>query len=169
MRLLADQDWLTFHPLHEDAEMPARATEGSAGYDIKAYLKRRIVKVRQPNNEELEVDANEGLTLMPGERAMVPCGFKMKVPSGFEAEIRPRSGTAYKVGLTLVNSPGTVDADFADEWMILMINLSSVPCTIAHGERIAQMLVRPFEVFDIALGEVKRTTDRAGGFGSTGK
>jgi dUTP pyrophosphatase len=98
----------------------------------------------------------------------VPLGFKARLPRGFEAQVRPRSGTTFKRGLQIPNAPGTVDADFPDEWMVLVRNANTHPLRIEHGERIAQMVLHRFEVLGFEEGNVSISTDRAGGFGSTG-
>jgi len=107
--------------------------------------------------------------LMPGSRALVPTGFALELPSGFEAQLRPRSGLALKHGVTLLNSPGTIDADYRGEVMVLLANLGAEAFTVRRGDRIAQLVVAPVAhvevVSVVALGE----TDRGqGGFGSTG-
>lgn len=134
-----------------DNPMPAYATADAAGMDLRANL-------------------DAALTLQPLERTLVPTGLFMELPSGFEAQIRPRSGLAIKQGLTLLNTPGTIDADYRGEIKIIMINLSNEPQTIQHGDRIAQMVVAPF--VQVVLDEVKELseTERGiGGFGHTGK
>lgn len=108
------------------------------------------------------------LTLAPGEKALLPLGFKARLPEGFEAQIRPRSGTSVKTDLVIANSPGTVDADYADEWCVPVKNGGDAPLVITHGDRIAQMVVARFEALEFGDGSVARSTDRAGGFGSTG-
>jgi dUTP pyrophosphatase len=108
------------------------------------------------------------LTLEPGVMALVPLGFRARLPHGIEAQIRPRSGAAFKKGLHVANSPGTIDADFPDEWMVPVRNGGSGALVIDHGERIAQMVLARYEVLQIELGSVAATTSRTGGFGSTG-
>ncbi|WP_343304221.1 dUTP diphosphatase [Chitinophaga niabensis] len=131
--------------------LPAYATADAAGMDLRANLEAPI-------------------TMQPLERTLVPTGLYMELPSGYEAQIRPRSGLAIKQGLTLLNTPGTIDADYRGEIKIIMINLSNEPQTIQHGDRIAQMVVAPF--LQAKLEEVKELTDTergTGGFGHTGK
>ncbi len=134
-----------------DLPLPAYATEGSAGADLSACL-------------------DAPLTLGPGERAAVPTGIRVAVPPGYEAELRPRSGLAARHGLTLANSPGTVDADYRGEVRVLMINLGAEPVTIRRGDRIAQMLVRPVSRARFEEAPALPETDRGeGGFGHTGR
>jgi dUTP pyrophosphatase len=108
------------------------------------------------------------LVLAPGEKALVPLGFRARLPDGHEAQIRPRSGTSVKTDLVIANAPGTVDPDYPDEWCVPVKNGGAAPLAITHGERIAQMIVARFEVVEFTPGTVGRTTDRSGGFGSTG-
>lgn len=134
----------------EDLGLPAYATEGAAGLDLKAALA-------------------EPLTLKPGERGVVPTGLKMAIPAGFEGCVRPRSGLAMKQGLTLTNSPGTVDSDYRGEVKVLVINLGQEPVTLKRGDRIAQMLISPVAQAQIVKVEsVDNTSRGSGGFGHTG-
>ena len=163
---------IVFEPLHPDVRAPARGTAGSAGYDLAAYLTGRTVRVWRDNVlEERKVGGTAEcaqLTLQPGEKALVPLGFKARLPAGYEAQIRPRSGTSLKTDLVIANAPGTIDSDYPDEWCTPVKNGGSAPLVITHGDRIAQMVLARFEVLDFAPGTVERSTDRAGGFGSTG-
>lgn len=132
--------------------LPARQSAGAAGADLAAALAE-----------------GEVLTLAPGESAMVPCGFALAIPEGFEAQVRPRSGLAAKFGVTVLNAPGTVDADYRGEVKAILINHGKAPFEIRRGDRIAQMVIAA--VADLALEEVEELeeTDRGtGGFGSTG-
>lgn len=133
-----------------DIELPSYETGGSAGMDLRA--------------------ANpETLVLMPGKRLLIPTGFKMALPDGFEAQIRPRSGLAFKHGITMLNSPGTIDSDYRGEVKVLAINHGDEPFNIHFGDRIAQMVIAP--VYQAMIEEVAilPSTDRgSGGFGSTG-
>ncbi|WP_143310760.1 dUTP diphosphatase [Chitinophaga vietnamensis] len=132
-------------------ELPAYATADAAGMDLRANLET-------------------ALTLQSLERTLVPTGLFIELPSGYEAQIRPRSGLAIKQGLTLLNTPGTIDADYRGEIKIIMINLSNEPQTIQPGDRIAQMIVAPFVQVALQPVEILTSTDRgAGGFGHTGK
>lgn len=165
---------ITIELLHTDARVPQRATEESAGYDLFAHLTHRTVNCSDSTGtSELPTfrDREKNLSyleLPPGTTAMVPLGFKARLPAGCEAQIRPRSGTTFRKGLLIPNAPGTIDADFPDEWMVLVRNPGSRPVRIEHGERIAQMVLSRYEVLPISPGKVGRSTDRAGGFGSTG-
>jgi len=162
---------ITVELLHDDARAPQRATEGSAGYDLCAYVRSRSIKCSDGQRTWTEdPTAAEGAAfdLAPGVTALVPLGFKARLPVGVEAQIRPRSGTTFKKGLAIPNAPGTIDSDFPDEWMVLVKNPTSMPIRIDHGERIAQMVLARFEVLAIETGRVEVTTDRVGGFGSTG-
>jgi dUTP pyrophosphatase len=131
--------------------LPAYATAEAAGMDLRASLETAI-------------------TLQPLERQLVPTGLFIELPTGYEAQIRPRSGLAIKQGLTLLNTPGTIDADYRGEIKVIMINLSNEPQAIAPGERIAQMIVAPFVQARLEEVELLTETERgAGGFGHTGK
>ena len=155
--------------LHDDARAPRRATEGSAGYDVCAYVRARAIKCSNGLQAwTAEPAAGDAFDLAPGVTALVPLGFKARLPAGVEAQIRPRSGTTFKKGLAIPNAPGTIDSDFPDEWMVLVKNPTLAPVRIEHGERIAQMVLARFEVLPIESGKVGMTTDRVGGFGSTG-
>ena len=161
---------VVFEPLHSDVVVPSRETDGSAGYDIRAYLAGRTVSVRLGGTGELcEVSANDGqIELDSGDVALIPTGFKARVPVGFEAQVRIRSSMAFKRGLILPNAPGTIDADYPDEWLIMVKNASVQSVLIEHGERLAQVILNRFEVAPWVEGEVGISTDRKGGFGSTG-
>lgn len=160
--------------LHNDAQPPRRATEGSAGYDLFAHLTGRSVDcsdgVRRWSitAEVEEREGNSRIVLSPGAMALVPLGFKARLPNGYEAQIRPRSGAAFKKGLGIPNAPGTVDSDFPDEWRVIVRNTTEHPLEIVHGERIAQMVLQRYEVLPFVAGRVGVSTERVGGFGSTG-
>jgi dUTP pyrophosphatase len=155
--------------LHADAQPPKRATAGSAGYDLFAYLKgRRVHWVADNGSGEDATGDDHAFTFQPGVTALVPLGFKARLPQGIEAQIRPRSGLTLKKGLQVPNAPGTIDSDYPDEWMVLMRNPTAVPVRIEHGERVAQMVLGRYEVLPIEFGVVGVTTERVGGFGSTG-
>jgi len=131
--------------------LPEYSTVHSAGMDIRAHLVNPIV-------------------LKPLERVLVPTGLFIELPVGFEAQIRPRSGLALKKGITVLNSPGTIDADYRGEVGIILINLSNQEFVIQHGERICQMVIARHEHIGWETVEVLKETDRgAGGFGHTGK
>ncbi len=130
---------------------PAYGTEHSAGLDLSAAIVADIV-------------------LEPMARVLVPAGFIMALPEGYEAQIRPRSGLAYKNGITVLNTPGTIDADYRGEVKVLLINLSNEPFTITAGMRIAQMVVAPYTKVSLCkVDSVSETVRGVGGFGSTGE
>ncbi len=130
---------------------PAYATEKSAGMDLKANI-------------------TEPVTLKPLERAMVPTGLFIALPDGTEAQVRPRSGLAAKNGITVLNTPGTIDADYRGEIKVILVNISNEPFVINPGERIAQMVVARYEKVDWEQVDVLDGTERGeGGFGSTGR
>jgi dUTP pyrophosphatase len=164
---------IIFEPLHADVTPPARATEHSAGYDLSAYLTGRTVRVfldGAASERATEVrDGASVLVLRPRERALVPLGFRMRLPVGIEAQIRPRSGTSLKTDIVIVNAPGTIDADYPDECCTPVGNGGIHDLVITHGQRIAQMVLARHEVLDFTAGEVQQTTTRNGGFGSTGR
>lgn len=163
---------ITFEKLHDDVAVPSRGTAGSAGYDLAAYLTGRTVKTWVADVAgERPASARDGrseITLAPGEKALVPLGFKARLPAGIEAQVRPRSGTSLKTGIVIVNAPGTIDPDYAEEWFIPVKNGGTTPLVIRHGDRIAQVVFARFETPDLKVGAVVRTTERSGGFGSTG-
>ena len=131
--------------------LPEYQTPLSAGLDIRANL-------------------DESVTLRPLERAMIPTGLFVELPEGCEMQIRPRSGLAAKHGITVLNSPGTIDADYRGEIKVILVNLSNEPFTIESGERIAQMIVARYEQIEwLPVEELGATERGAGGFGSTGR
>ncbi len=161
---------ITFEPLHADVVPPTRQTDESAGYDVRAYLNDRLVSVMCGASGEIAERRVDGgrLELAPGDVALVPTGFKARVPPGYEAQVRIRSSMAFKRGLILPNAPGTIDADYPDEWLIMVKNTSAQPVAIEHAERIAQVVLNRVEVLPWVEGKVDVSTDRTGGFGSTG-
>ena len=137
-------------PDGEGLPLPTYMTDGSAGCDLYAALRNEF-------------------ELQPGERALIPAGFCMSLPRGFEAQIRPRSGLAVKHGVTCLNTPGTIDADYRGPVCVLLVNLGQEPFTIRRGDRIAQMIVSSVERAEFRTTEGLDVTLRAsGGFGSTG-
>lgn len=131
--------------------LPSYSTPLSAGMDIRAFLPEEVV-------------------LKPMERKLIPTGLYVEIPEGFEAQIRPRSGLALKKGITVLNSPGTIDADYRGEIGIILINLSQEEFVIRNGERICQMVIASHEKVEWELTEILEETDRGeGGFGHTGK
>ncbi|MBR0286022.1 MAG: dUTP diphosphatase [Bacteroidales bacterium] len=136
---------------HSPYPCPSYATPQSAGVDLKANLE-------------------EPITLQPLQRTLVPTGLFMALPAGFEAQVRPRSGLAAKHGITVLNTPGTIDADYRGEIKVILVNLSNEPFEIVPGERIAQMVIARHEQVEWEQVEQLDATERgAGGFGSTGK
>lgn len=141
---------LTRLPSSEGLALPAYATPHSAGMDLLAAV-------------------SETITLQPGARTLVPTGLSIALPEGYEAQIRPRSGLAFKHGISLVNSPGTIDADYRGEVGVLLINLGAEPFVIERGMRIAQMVIAPYTRAQFSeMLELPTTQRGAGGFGSTG-
>jgi dUTP pyrophosphatase len=166
-------DSIIFEALHDGVVPPTRATAHSAGYDLAAWLTGRTVKVfRDGKSEERATERRDGasvIVLHAGERALVPLGFRARLPVGIEAQVRPRSGTSLKTDIVIANAPGTIDADYPDEWCVPVRHGGTRELVITHGERIAKMVLARHEVLDFVPGEVKATTERAGGFGSTGR
>jgi len=130
--------------------LPAYETSASAGMDLRANLE-------------------ESITLKPLERKLIPTGLSIELPLGYEAQIRPRSGLAYKFGISIVNSPGTIDADYRGEIKVLLVNLSNDDFTISDGDRIAQMVIAKHEKAEwVETNELSSTERGAGGYGHTG-
>jgi dUTP pyrophosphatase len=133
-------------------DLPSYETAGAAGMDLRAA-----------------VADGEAMMLSPGMRALVPTGFIFEIPTGFEAQIRPRSGLAFKHGITCLNTPGTIDSDYRGEVKVLLVNLGAEDFVITRGMRIAQMVVAPVTQVRVAeISETSETIRGAGGFGSTG-
>ena len=131
--------------------LPAYSTKLSAGMDLRASLQESVV-------------------LKPLERKLIPTGLFIELPEGYEAQIRPRSGLALKKGITILNTPGTIDADYRGEIGVILINLSTEDFVVENGERICQMVIASHETVEWELTEILEKTDRgAGGFGHTGK
>ena len=136
---------------HSPYPCPAYATSQSAGVDLRAHLE-------------------EPITLAPLQRAIVPTGLYIALPAGFEAQVRPRSGLAAKHGITVLNTPGTIDADYRGEIRVILVNLSDQPFEVVPGERIAQMVIARHEQVEWEeVDELDATERGAGGFGSTGR
>jgi dUTP pyrophosphatase len=128
--------------------LPTYMSAGSAGADVAAAV-------------------HDELTLLPGARALVPTGFALAIPLGYEAQVRPRSGLALRAGVTLLNAPGTIDADYRGEVAVLLANFGTEPYVVRRGDRIAQLVVAPVTQADFDPAEELDETSRAGGFGST--
>jgi dUTP pyrophosphatase len=134
----------------KDLPLPSYESAYAAGMDIRAALQ-------------------ESMVLESGERELIPTGLQMAIPQGYEAQIRPRSGLAYRNGVTMLNTPGTIDADYRGEVKVLAVNLGNEPFEINHGDRIAQMVIAPVTQASIKEVEQLSDTERGdGGFGSTG-
>jgi len=132
--------------------LPQYATAGAAGADLRANLSGRVA-----------------MTLMPGARALIPTGLRLAIPEGFEVQIRPRSGLALRHGITLPNSPGTIDADYRGALGVIVMNAGDAPFRVEHGMRIAQMVAAPVvQARFTSVEELEATARGAGGFGSTG-
>ncbi len=136
--------------------LPQYETAGSAGADIRANFATDL--------------RDSGLTLAPGGRALIPTGVRIEIPNGYEVQIRPRSGLALKHGITIPNAPGTIDSDYRGPLGVILMNLGTEPFNIAHGDRIAQMVIAPVvqAAFEVSA-DLSDTARGAGGFGSTGK
>ena len=135
---------------HSNNALPEYETALSAGMDVRAFL-------------------NEPIMLKPSERQLIPTGLYLEIPPGFECQVRPRSGLAFKKGITVLNSPGTIDADYRGEIGVLLVNLSSENVSIETGERIAQLVFAPVIQAEWKLTEeISETKRGSGGFGSTG-
>ena len=142
---------LKFKRLHgNDLPLPERATAGSSGLDLRACVCAPVV-------------------LAPGQRALIPTGFAIEIPEGCEGQIRPRSGLALRQGVTLLNTPGTIDCDYRGEVSVIAINLGESPAIITRGDRIAQMVIHRVAVADtIEVAELGESARGQGGFGSSG-
>jgi dUTP pyrophosphatase len=159
--------------LYDDVTLPSRATTGSAGQDLRAYLRARLVRcsdgIAQVERAADERDGQWGIDLAPREMALVPLGFRTRLPQDVEAQVRPRSGQSFKHALTIPNAPGTIDSDYAEEWMVIVRNDAPVARRVVHDERIAQVVFARYVALELHEADVQRTTERAGGFGSTGQ
>ena len=137
-------------PHAADLPLPAYQSQGAAGFDLMAALDAEMI-------------------LAPGEFSAIPTGLQMAIPEGWEGQVRPRSGLAFKAGITVLNSPGTIDCDYRGEVKVILINHGAAPFTITHGMRIAQMVIAPAMQAQISEASALDDTDRgASGFGSTG-
>ena len=135
----------------DDVPLPAYATPGSSGLDLRAVVA-------------------EPVTLAPGATGLVPCGFMIAIPGGFEGQIRPRSGLAVKHGVGILNAPGTIDADYRGEVKVILTNFGGAPFVVNRGDRIAQLVIAPVVRAEWSVSEKLGDTERgAGGFGHTGR
>ena len=133
-----------------DLPAPARASSGSSGVDLRACVQQAVV-------------------LAPGQRALIPTGFAIALPDGYEAQVRPRSGLALERGLTMLNSPGTIDSDYRGEVRVIAVNLGAEPITIRRGDRIAQMVFHRVPPLDLVeVDDLPSSSRGEGGFGSSG-
>jgi dUTP pyrophosphatase len=147
----AEQPVLRVQRLRQDAVLPRPMSLEAAGMDLSAAL-------------------DAPLRLAPGERAAVPTGLAMAIPAGHEGQVRPRSGLARRAGVTVLNAPGTIDADYRGEVLVLLINLGQEAAVVEPGERIAQLVIAPVaQVHVVEAGELQPSERGAGGFGSTGR
>lgn len=133
--------------IHPDAKIPEFKSEFAAGADLYAI---------------------KDSTIVPNGRKLIPLGFKIEIPEGFEGQVRPRSGLALKRGITLINAPGTIDSDYRGEMMAALVNHNNHPVWIEKGERIAQLVIKKVESIKFVEGKVDETKRGEGGFGSTG-
>jgi dUTP pyrophosphatase len=137
-------------PHGEGLALPTYQTDHAAGLDLRAAV-------------------DHAVTLSPGGRALIPTGLALAIPPGFEGQVRPRSGLALRYGLTCLNTPGTIDADYRGEVKVLLVNHGQEPCTIARGDRIAQLIIAPVARADLTVvAELPETARGDGGFGHTG-
>jgi dUTP pyrophosphatase len=137
-------------PAARDLPLPSHASPGSAGFDLRAAVDGEVV-------------------LRPGERLLVPTGIVLEIPSGWEGQVRPRSGLALRHGLALVNAPGTIDSDYRGEVGVILINLGEAPCGLKRGDRIAQLVISRVEPVEWEEADTLEDSGRgSGGFGSTG-
>lgn len=138
-------------PGHDDLPLPAPASPGSAGCDLRAAL-------------------SEPLRLGPGERAGVPTGLALEIPPGYEGQVRPRSGLALRHGVTVANAPGTIDSDYRGEVRVILVNLGEEPVTLERGDRVAQLVLARVERIEWEEADELAASERGeGGFGSTGR
>ncbi|MGL5362465.1 MAG: dUTP diphosphatase [Bosea sp. (in: a-proteobacteria)] len=139
-------------PHFSGLQLPAYATKGAAGLDLQAAI-----------------DENSTVLLKSGARALVPTGIALQLPEGYEAQVRPRSGLALKHGITVLNSPGTIDWDYRGELSVLLVNHGAEPFVLTRGQRIAQLVVAPVQrVAPVQIMDLKMTKRGSGGYGSTG-
>ena len=159
---------MTYELPFDDAYEPYHASSPTDRVILELQMYGHRPNQDEPDPRPLPDD--ETLTIGPGRRAMVPCGFAFALPQGYEAQIRPRSGLAAKYGVTVLNSPGTVDADYRGEVKVLLINLGDETFEVRRGDRIAQMIVAPVSSVRLVVSDALDQTERGpGGYGSTGR
>jgi dUTP pyrophosphatase len=169
MERTLERETVIFETLYDDAVAPSQATAGSAGYDVRAYLTGRTVEIIT-GTQSSTVEVTDGrLVIPPHARAAVPLGFRASMPHGIEAQLRLRSSLAFRRGLTMPNAPATIDSDYPGEWLVIVSNTLPEPVTIEHTERIAQIIFSRYECVEWTPGTVEVSSDRTGGFGSTGR
>lgn len=142
---------LQVQPEGEGLELPAYATAGAAGMDLRAAVRAEV-------------------TLAPGARALISCGIRIALPEGYEAQVRPRSGLALRHGVTVANAPGTIDSDYRGTVSVILVNLGDEPFVVRRGERIAQLVVAPVTRVELTVvDDLPESARGAGGFGHTGR
>jgi dUTP pyrophosphatase len=145
-------------------ELPVQILPHGAGLDLPAYQTDHAAGL------DLRAAVEGAVTLAPGARALIPTGIALAIPPGFEGQVRPRSGLALRHGLTCLNTPGTIDADYRGEVQVLLTNLGQEPCTIARGERIAQLVIAPVaRAALVTVRDLPASPRGGGGFGHTGR
>jgi len=154
-------------------QLPTLATSGSVGYDLHACFDGETDKIKAFNErgEEYSIKLNKTsyINLSPHSRILIPTGLYIQLPNGYEAQIRPRSGLALKSGITVLNTPGTIDSDYRGEIGVILFNTTSIPIAITHGMKIAQMVINKVEIAKfISTNELDETERNEGGFGHTG-
>lgn len=137
---------------HFKGDLPSYATKGAAGMDLRAQL----------------AEHKDTAVIRPGQRALIPTGLSLEIPEGYEVQIRPRSGLALKSGITVLNTPGTIDADYRGEIGVILLNTSDTPFTVNTGDRIAQAVMAPVVQMELVEDELSDTERGEGGFGSSG-
>jgi dUTP pyrophosphatase len=149
--------------LHSEAKLPTQMTDGASGFDLHACLS-------EWHDEEYDERLKPfTLRIQPGHHLLIKTGIAIEIPTGFEGQVRPRSGLALRHGVTVLNAPGTIDSDYRGEIGVLLINHGDEPFSVCHGDRIAQLVIAPVARFELAISRELSDTERGqGGFGSTG-
>jgi len=158
--------------LFEDVVVPQYAKEGDAGMDVRAYLSKDFMdkEYGNPLNLPALYYSDTSVFIQPGERKIIPTGIKVAIPLGYEIQVRPRSGMAVKKGVTVLNSPGTIDSGYRGEIGVILHNTTMLAQEIEHGERIAQLVLSEVPTIEWEeVEELSETSRGEGGFGSTGK